>query len=814
MAGKISEDFVSNRVSTFTGAEVIALVNGGANAAGLASDLATYVASIIPPASGLVIRQRMFAKSSTTSLSMAHLAVGDVVVGDKVEVAWFDILLQQGSGGVWRVVTQRSSAITSGIGNMVNGGNLGWVLEGEWFRFALEPDAKNMIDIRRGGINLIGATGQHSALQAAFDASKASRYILTGRGEFYCTETVNATLVQCDFSNVLFRPHMNGLSRSAYSATGTPGGFTPFFLQEGTNVPVSISQGSPAVVTWTGHGKSVGDSVYFSSKGRLPEPMRGLVASGGTGVLTRYYVQAVVDANNFNISTTNGGAALNTISAQEEQAWAYLPGSAVSNVVTEYTINYDGRIECKAVLVRAGGNTGNSEYFFQRWWIHGDGNFDFTRESTVMPIRFEDNDSPLSDYEANIGYGFCAGIKGPAEKHHLHIRAYCMTHAVLTLVGGSADTLPIWIDATACQHWYTESQGSDTSTLPMLNCESSSDPKDGSPGCFIRNGKFTKLSGEIRASNNEWVVEVDTPNTGSGARSDGADTVYFGGLTIIHANSGGVKIDRARYVAGEVLFKNGENPGHDYPAPFSATSGSTTVNVHHPDHQLLTGHSVKFSVQGTNTTVGGRSLGAGPYTITVVDVDNYSITMASVALSTDVSVGTVKILYINRPAFSIGRCYNAGMFRGIAVASNNYRGLVVGVPFGDATPAKHTTKKAALGLYSKDCNLGTFDLDMGTGTPFANGVENTNSGAGYGFPLTLTSVELVKVKSGGAILSQNKGKIVVGPDVKAGSGGSNTGGPFVLRYPRTQVRYGASTIDGTVTIGTDYVEGYETLTPA
>lgn len=68
---------------------------------------------------------------------------------------------------------------------------------------------------------------------------------------------------------------------------------------------VTISNATPAVVTWTTHGWLNGDPVMFSTTGALPT---GLVAN------TLYYVRNKA-ANTFNVSATPTGALVNTSSA-------------------------------------------------------------------------------------------------------------------------------------------------------------------------------------------------------------------------------------------------------------------------------------------------------------------------------------------------------------------------------------------------------------------------------------------------------------------------------------------------------------------
>ena len=82
---------------------------------------------------------------------------------------------------------------------------------------------------------------------------------------------------------------------------------------------VTISNASPAVVTYTAHGLAAGDTVTFSvtSGGSLP--------TGLTAGTTYYVIAAGLGANVFEVSATSGGAAINTGSA----------GSGTFSVVAE-----------------------------------------------------------------------------------------------------------------------------------------------------------------------------------------------------------------------------------------------------------------------------------------------------------------------------------------------------------------------------------------------------------------------------------------------------------------------------------------------
>src|SRR5258707_730833 len=75
----------------------------------------------------------------------------------------------------------------------------------------------------------------------------------------------------------------------------------------GYTATVTITNASPAVVTWTGHGLSNNAVVRFSTQGAGTLP---------TGLLfnTAYYVKNAT-ANTFEVSTSPGGASVNTTSS-------------------------------------------------------------------------------------------------------------------------------------------------------------------------------------------------------------------------------------------------------------------------------------------------------------------------------------------------------------------------------------------------------------------------------------------------------------------------------------------------------------------
>lgn len=73
----------------------------------------------------------------------------------------------------------------------------------------------------------------------------------------------------------------------------------------GTDSTVTISNASPAVVSWANHGLRVNSMVKFTTTGTLPSPL---------AVGTEYYIASTgLDTNSFQISATQGpGSAINT----------------------------------------------------------------------------------------------------------------------------------------------------------------------------------------------------------------------------------------------------------------------------------------------------------------------------------------------------------------------------------------------------------------------------------------------------------------------------------------------------------------------
>lgn len=74
-----------------------------------------------------------------------------------------------------------------------------------------------------------------------------------------------------------------------------------------SSATVTITNASPAVVTWTAHGLTAGTPVVFATTAQLPPP---LVAGQ-----VYYVMSAGLTTNAFQVSASSGGAAVNTTGA-------------------------------------------------------------------------------------------------------------------------------------------------------------------------------------------------------------------------------------------------------------------------------------------------------------------------------------------------------------------------------------------------------------------------------------------------------------------------------------------------------------------
>lgn len=161
----------------------------------------------------------------------------------------------------------------------------------------------------------------------------ALKLVSTGLTGSYGLKSVSGVLkVFCDTGAVFTPPVVSGLTIERVSLDIPPAGstidriyyadlyqgfpyvvaryasgYTKHHYVDGKSATVTISNATPAVVTWADHGLTVGSEVSFSTTGTLP--------TGVTAGTTYYIISAGFTSGAFQISATLGGAAVNTSSA-------------------------------------------------------------------------------------------------------------------------------------------------------------------------------------------------------------------------------------------------------------------------------------------------------------------------------------------------------------------------------------------------------------------------------------------------------------------------------------------------------------------
>lgn len=135
------------------------------------------------------------------------------------------------------------------------------------------------------------------------------------------------------------------VTSTGYSATQVPG-LIP------TTSTVTITNASPGIVSWTSHGLTVGNTVFFCTSGALPTGLTACSPSVVTSSAntynsnpTLYYVcsGATLLTNSFAVATTmanaKAGTCLNTSSAGSGTHTAFANAMACAGCVGEYIYN-------------------------------------------------------------------------------------------------------------------------------------------------------------------------------------------------------------------------------------------------------------------------------------------------------------------------------------------------------------------------------------------------------------------------------------------------------------------------------------------
>lgn len=232
-----------------------------------------------------------------------------------------------------------------------------------------------------------------------------------------------------------------------------------------------------------------------------------------------------------------------------------------------------------SVMVNIGGNGQNSETLTKRAyaWGEGDGgviagdaddllNWATNKTLTGFRINADDGGATYDLRVSNLNIGVL--VDGNTEKNRYFVSGtYC--NIVVKETGSSPDTNKYYINGQACVQWFVSA---DDSTFNVdFNVESRYDfggtiaagynaginiPL---PAVLIKNGKHAKLSGEMRAHNGRVNIYVDRDGT-----DNGADTLTFDGLSMVHMYGTSVLIDRLSSLRGSVFLKDSDNGRFNY----------------------------------------------------------------------------------------------------------------------------------------------------------------------------------------------------------------------------------------------------------
>jgi hypothetical protein len=468
-----------------------------------------------------------------------------VQLGDSYSCRHWSVDQQDGSFSVWRCVkTDRSDDEQSVVADSLYGLLfIGAGDAGSRPGWAMTPLVSNIIDIRSWGVKCDGVIHDHHTLMnKLFTAAKVRGWKLTGGGVLKIGETIDGRGANFDFTNMRLQI---GTNVTATTVPGLEGDFCPFYQKK----VGSISAGTPGTINITAHGFVPGVNQttvqvdVFAPVGTIP--------AGLSAATTYHVVNATTDS--FQLALTEGGSPIAITSTGSGNI--YIARHFANIVVEDREVWPLGEYQRYGIGIRAGGQASLRERLEQKLYVWGDGNFDFTTVSRCMQIRWEDSAGSHVHLEGDVTYGGIPhGIYGQLEKHSCDFRAYYsdwLGYAQST--SNSSDTVEIKWRGGQCRHWVWESDGSDTSMHHIFYCESRVNPGDGSPDTFIRNGKYTKISGQHRAGSGELGMLVDKSS------NVGVDTLHFDNFDKIHGYGLALWLKRIRNYGGTAEFKDADD---------------------------------------------------------------------------------------------------------------------------------------------------------------------------------------------------------------------------------------------------------------
>ena len=324
----------STRTLTFTGSAIVGNLNGNATSANTATLASTVT---VADAASDTTTFLMLAGSATGSLPVLtdaglayNASTNDLTLGNDLRLSTTTAALQFWNGSSYTKyfygLASKNQAYIGGAGNTnANVSNNFAAGSGALGGVTWSAGSEGSYNVAIGLLAMAGSTTAHDnfALGAyslwqnttgsTNTAIGSNAMIVNTTGNFNValgyqalggsrTSLYNVAIGNQAGANYAF----NGLNSNGLNTfIGALAGF-------GTNSPtigtVTITIASPAVLTKTAHGLAAGDRVQFSTTGALP--------TGINPSAIYYVIAAGLTADAFEISTTSGGAAVNTSGSQ------------------------------------------------------------------------------------------------------------------------------------------------------------------------------------------------------------------------------------------------------------------------------------------------------------------------------------------------------------------------------------------------------------------------------------------------------------------------------------------------------------------
>ncbi|QIG69037.1 hypothetical protein EVB78_003 [Rhizobium phage RHph_N1_15] len=538
--------------------------------------------------------------ATVTAASLAHLTA--VAIGDTYQTRYFDSALEEGSAAIWRAVDASNLGPAGNISyRTVFGGAIAGnpsalstlasvgIVAGD--TFVVNGNTLTVMASGASGNNQINLASRLQDLLAKIVTLMSTPLGDRCTMEFYSTGKIS--IQSSDINNIVTTdlvlsgtiPAKIGFANQTYV-------FPTGICLEGVSTRWQLVAGSGSEVDIRALGNKC-DGVTVASRRNFTSTIYGAAALGYVLVNQKGIRSDFVGAVRINrtydfrrcacdLAILAGTPVTATTAAghgdffNEAAHIQYLADIATwqaagsnpdtkpsdpNNGITVYSYtDFAGTTRYAGIAVMGSGNASDALFLRQKFNIRGDGNFDFTTTSTVVAVLLSDDNSSAGEYEAEVSYcQIGVVIKDNQEKNRVKVSGqYCdlVVYADSTS-SNSPDTMFVDIHAQTCKHWFWEEDGSDTSIHWNLHVESrvDPDPATASPPFWIRNGKVSILSGQMRANNGRSLGLIDKAANGA------ADTMVFKDFTVIHGY-GTMEIRRVRHLMGSLKMKN-TNDGPD-----------------------------------------------------------------------------------------------------------------------------------------------------------------------------------------------------------------------------------------------------------